>query len=250
MTTSSDTVFRVLAKELSRPVYTIDLRNHGSSPHNPRHDYISMSEDVESFITDNLPNTKPILIGHSMGAKVAMTCALRSPTKYSGIVPLDNAPVDAALKSDFGQYVRAMQEIEAADPAFVKQSDADKVLEKYEENIAIRQFLLTNLVKGEDKKLRWRVPLGILAKNLDNMADFPFKDPDSTRFEGPTLVVRGGASRYVADETLPVFGRFFPRFELVDIPGAGHWVVSEAFEETTNAVVEWTRRVVDQDGES
>lgn len=241
----------MLAKELSRPVYTVDLRNHGASPHNPRHDYTAMSEDLEHFLKDqtSIAGSKPVLIGHSMGAKVAMTCALRKPTAYSGIVPLDNAPVDAALKSDFGIYVRAMQEIEAADPPLTKQSDADKILEKYEPSIAIRQFLLTNLMKdpADKKTLRWKIPLGILAKSLDNMADFPCKDPDEGRFEGPCLVVRGGESRYVADETLPVFGRFFPRFEVVDIPGAGHWVVSEAFEETTNAVVEWTRRVVDQE---
>ena len=81
------------------------------------------------------------------------------------------------------------------------------------------------------------------------MADFPFKDPERERFEGPTLVVRGGTSRYVADETLPIFGRFFPRFEVVTVEGAGHWVVSEAFEETTKAVVDWVRRVVDGEGE-
>jgi len=210
-----------------------------------------MSEDVENFLntTDSLAAAKPILIGHSMGAKVAMTCALRKPSAYSGIVPLDNAPVDAALKSDFSTYVRAMQEIENHNPPLVKQSDADTILEKYESNLAIRQFLLTNLVKDEkDKKtLRWRVPLAILAKNLDNMGDFPYKGSDEVRFEGPTLVVRGGDSRYVADEALPVIGKFFPRFELVDIPGAGHWVVSEKFQESVDAVVEWCRRVVDQD---
>lgn len=184
-----------------------------------------------------------------MGAKVAMTCALRKPTAYSGIVPLDNAPVDAALKSDFGIYVRGMQEVENHNPPLTKQSDADKILEKYESNVAIRQFLLTNLVKDEKdrKTLRWRVPLGILAKNLDNMGDFPFKGDDEARYQGPTLVVRGGDSRYVADESLPVIGKFFPRFELVDIAGAGHWVVSEKFEETVEAVVEWCRRVVDQE---
>lgn len=208
-----------------------------------------MSEDVEHFIRSNgLFETKPILIGHSMGAKVAMTCALRKPDRYSGIVPLDNAPVDAALKSDFGIYVRAMQEIESQ--TITRQSDADKILAKYEESLPIRQFLLTNLVKSEDKKtLRWRIPLSTLAKNLDNMADFPFKDPEEARFEGPCLVVRGSESRYVADETLPVFGRFFPRFEVVDVPG-GHWVVSEAFEQTKNAVIEWCKRVVDQDSDA
>lgn len=187
-----------------------------------------------------------------MGAKVAMTLALRNPKLYTGVVPVDNAPVDAALKSDFGTYVRAMQEIEATDPPITRQSDADKILQKYEKEIAIRQFLLTNLVKDpkdpEKKRLRFRVPLNTLAKALPDMADFPFTDPERYRFEGPCLVIRGGESRYVADETLPVMGRFFPRFELVDVPGAGHWVISERFEECVRAVVDWVGRCVDGDG--
>lgn len=43
-------------------------------------------------------------------------------------------------------------------------------------------------------------------------------------------MVRGTKSVYVADEMLPVVGRFFPKFELVDID-SGHWVTSEKPEE-------------------
>lgn len=245
---------RTLAKQLSRAVYTLDLRNHGDTPHHPVHNYTAMAIDVEKFLTihHNEFSHPPILIGHSMGAKVAMTLALRQPTKYSGIVPLDNAPIDAALRSDFGTYIRGMLEIENAHPPITKQSDADAILAKYTSQLEIRQFLLTNLVKDpkdpERKKLVWRIPLTTLAKQMDQMGDFPFKDPEQVRFEGPCLVIRGIDSKYVADETLPIFGKFFPRFEVVDVK-AGHWVVSEAFEETTGAVVEWVRRVVDQDSD-
>ena len=65
-----------------------------------------------------------------------------------------------------------------------------------------------------------------LAANLDKMGDFPFKDPDETRFDGRTLFVRGSKSHYVADDVLPLIGRFFPRFELRDIE-SGHWVTAE-----------------------
>ena len=58
------------------------------------------------------------------------------------------------------------------------------------------------------------------------MADFPYKDPDEVRYEKPALFVRGTKSHYVADDTLPVVGRFFPSFELRDVD-AGHWVMSE-----------------------
>ena len=59
------------------------------------------------------------------------------------------------------------------------------------------------------------------------MGDFPFKEPDEARYDKPTLIVRGKKSHYVADDVLPVIGRFFPRFELKDID-SGHWVISES----------------------
>jgi pimeloyl-ACP methyl ester carboxylesterase len=213
-----------------------------------------MAADVEAFIsTHSIPS--PILIGHSMGAKVAMTLALRQPQNYSALVPVDNAPVDAALKSDFAKYVKAMKEIDELRPRVTKQSDADKILQKYEPDMGIRQFLLTNMIKTssetDGKKtshLQFRIPLGTLSKALPDMADFPFKDPDQVRYEGPTLFVRGTKSHYVSDETLPVIGRFFPRFEVMDFE-CGHWVMSEEFEGFKRGVVEWVRRVVDKDGE-
>lgn len=104
----------------------------------------------------------------------------------------------------------------------------------------MRQFLLTNLVRSPTHKdqLVWRVPIDILAKSLDAMMDFPYTNPDEIRYEGPTLFVRGTRSHYVADETLPIIGRFFPRFELRDIE-AGHWVISENPEMFRQVVVEW-----------
>ena len=60
-----------------------------------------------------------------------MTLALRAPERVSALIPVDNAPVNAALKSDFGKYVQGMQQIEEAKVS--KQSDADKILEQYEE---------------------------------------------------------------------------------------------------------------------
>jgi pimeloyl-ACP methyl ester carboxylesterase len=65
------------------------------------------------------------------GAKAAMAVALRSPDRVSALIPVDNAPVNAALKSDFPNYVRGMQKVEAEKVS--KQSDANKILEDYEE---------------------------------------------------------------------------------------------------------------------
>jgi len=164
-----------------------------------------------------------------MGAKAAMTLALWQPHMVQNLIAVDNAPVDAALKSDFHSYVAGMREV--ARKGVTKQSEADEILKPYAPELPVRQFLLTNLVRKKDdpSQLQWRIPLETLARQLNGMGDFPFRDPEQAQYKGPTLIVRGTKSPYVADEALPVIGRFFPRFELADIE-AGHWVISENME--------------------
>lgn len=91
----------------------------------------------------------------------------------------------------------------------------------------IRQFLLGNLHRPAGSNTqKFRVPLDILGRSLDNLGDFPYKNPNEVRYEKPALFVRGTESKYVPDEVLPLIGQFFPRFQLVDIK-AGHWLISE-----------------------
>ena len=69
------------------------------------------------------------LIGHSMGAKTVMTVALRDPSACANIIAVDNAPVDAALASDFPRYVEGMRKVE--DRKVKSQKEADEILEPY-----------------------------------------------------------------------------------------------------------------------
>ncbi|KAI1117347.1 alpha beta hydrolase fold family [Nemania sp. NC0429] len=244
-------VSKVLARDLDRHVFALDLRNHGDSPHVRRHDYTAMANDVAGFIHDH-GLKEPTLIGHSMGAKTAMTLALDQPDLISDIVAVDNAPIDATLSRTFASYIRGMQQIEEA--GATRQSEADKILATYEPNVAIRQFLLGNLYrapqtsetskeadaeqKNQKNVVKFRIPLDILAKNLDNMGDFPFRNPDEYRFEKPALFVRGTHSGYIPDEVIPLIGRFFPRFSLADVD-AGHWLISERPAEFIKSVTEF-----------
>ncbi|KAI0019631.1 prolyl oligopeptidase-like protein [Xylariomycetidae sp. FL0641] len=233
------TVSRFLARELQRHVFAVDLRNHGETAHAPRHDYLAMAGDVAGFVAQH-GLASPTLIGHSMGAKTAMALALSAegPRCVRDLVAVDNAPLDAALSSAFPRYVRGLRRVDEA--AVSRLSDADRILAEYEESEPIRQFLLGNLHRppGSGGAYRSRVPLGVLGRALDHMGDFPFRDPEAARFDGPALFVRGTKSRYVADEALPVIGRFFPRFRCVDID-AGHWLISEKPQEFLKAVVEF-----------
>ena len=56
-------------------VITVDVRNHGNSPHVAQMDYHSMAGDVEGVL-EKLGVDKAVMLGHSMGGKIAMVMAL------------------------------------------------------------------------------------------------------------------------------------------------------------------------------
>jgi len=60
-----------------------------------------------------------------------MVLALRSPASIGALIPVDNAPVDATLKSDFSKYVQGLRNVEKVKVA--KSAEADDILRKYEE---------------------------------------------------------------------------------------------------------------------
>ncbi len=75
------------AKALSEQfdILAIDLRNHGRSPHAEAIDYKLMSTDLLELL-DSLSLDKVLLMGHSMGGKVAMQFALDHPDAWKSLL--------------------------------------------------------------------------------------------------------------------------------------------------------------------
>ena len=60
-----------------------------------------------------------------------MAVALRNPKNVGTLIPVDNAPIDATLRSDFGKYIQGMKKI--LDAGITKQAEADNIMKEYEE---------------------------------------------------------------------------------------------------------------------
>ncbi|SCU83338.1 LADA_0C10836g1_1 [Lachancea dasiensis] len=243
------TIARLLNERLERDVYLPDLRNHGASPHIGRHDYPSMAADVEQFIQERNFEHEPIIVGHSMGAKVAMSVVLRKPELCSMLVSIDNAPVATVPTMSFPRYVKKLLEI-IENPKILTFADAEKSLREIEASPVIRQFLLTILQRVKDEtgaspsgyRFKSRIPLGILNDAIvkGNIANWEF-NPWVHRYTSPALFIRGTRSHYVADELLHDVGRFFPRFEVGDID-ATHWVNTEKPRECSDLIADFIER--------
>lgn len=235
--TNTRTVSRVLARDLQRNIFCLDLRNHGDSPHTKVHDYPSMAKDVMHWL-DQHKIGPSVLIGHSMGAKVAMAVALENPGAVSKLIPVDNSPIDASLSGNFPVYVKAMIEVARAKPQ--NQSDMFDIISKYEKSLPVQQFLLSNFKRNHQTHIyEPRIPLDVLGRAIamGNLGDFPYH-PDQYQYKKPTMFIRGTESKYVPDEAIPLIGQFFPRFIIKDIK-CGHWVISEKPQEFLRDVKEF-----------
>jgi pimeloyl-ACP methyl ester carboxylesterase len=211
-----------IAKQLAdtHRVFALDLRNHARSPWADRMSFEEMAGDVAAFI-ERHALSRPAVIGHSLGGKVAMRLALTRAGLVERLVVVDVAPI--AYAHTLGSFVEAMQEV---DLATVRQrADADRQLERTIPDAAIRGFLLQNLVKS-DTGYAWRVHLEAIALNMPELLGFAPPAAEAI-YGGPTLFVAGGNSRYLQPEHWPLIERLFPEAELAVIAGAGHWVHAE-----------------------
>lgn len=245
------TVSKQLADRLSRDIYCLDLRNFGSSPHSDRLDYPALAADVENFVLKQKFTQKPILCGHSLGAKTVMAVALRRPDLPSMVVSVDNAPVNATYSSGsvFSRYIRQLR-IATEQFKYKNIKEVDAKLAEVEPNVVIRQFLLTNFNRGKkDEPVTSKIPLETIGKAIDagNVASWPYDLNISRWSEGPALFIRGTDSTYVPDDVIPEIGKFFPDFEVRDIK-SGHWVISEKPEEFMDVLTEFIERK--EEGES
>ncbi|CAG8555836.1 3083_t:CDS:10 [Ambispora leptoticha] len=226
--------WKSLAKAFAQRLNTKDLRNHGESPHSPVHTYKAMAKDVAEFLNEHKLR-KTVIIGHSMGGKVAMTMALLQVPHIEKLVVVDCAPTKYRLSLDFATYITAMKKIE--ETVVAKQSHADKILQ---EDIAIRQFLLTNLKKDSDTGIyKFRIPLDLLNDNLEELGGFPFDSAHHT-FRKPTLFIVGTKSNYVKPKVHSTIRTLFPEAVIVDIE-AGHWVHAEKPQEFLTVVSDFAK---------
>lgn len=201
----------------------VDLPDHGHSPWSDGFSYVGMADAVADALADRL-GTDPsvVLVGHSMGGKTAMTLALRRPDLVRGLIVVDIAPDDSSHGYGFGRLVAALQGLDLA--TFTSREQADAALAVRVTEPTVRAFLLQNLHRTRHG-FTWLTNLDLIAEALPLISGFPTLEGT---YPGPVLWLRGAESGYVRDEHFPAMKRLFPRFELVTIPGAGHWVHSDA----------------------
>lgn len=200
-------------------VYTLDLRNHGQSPHAEEWNYEVMAEDVIGFLGTEKLN-EVMLLGHSMGGKVGMRLALDFPQAISKLIVSDIAP--HAYPEHNRHVVNALEKVNPQ--RLSSRKEAEAILAGELNDTGTVQFLLKNLYWNEtngSKHLDWRFNLPVISRKLEVVSaatDSPAPCPVETLF------IRGERSHYILPEDEAEIKRIFPESKIVTIPNAGHWV--------------------------
>ncbi len=205
-------------------VFVVDQRNHGQSPKSENFNYLALTDDLFDFIDDH-EIVDPILIGHSMGGKVAMRFALENPHLVKKLVVVDISLKAYGPRDHHKKIIEAMRSV---DFSVVKsRQDVEAQITTGIPDLRIRQFIMKNLHRIEKDNFEWRIHLDGLEENIDEMFD---AIDTIIKYEKPTLFIKGGASDYILLEDFDAIRYNFPNAEIITIEGASHWVHVEAME--------------------
>ena len=211
-----------------------DLPDHGKSAWTERFSYPDMARVVAEEIDLRLGSAAElILVGHSMGGKVAMLTALNHPELVSGLGVVDIAPDHSDQVDTFTPLVAAMRALDLA--TLESRTEADQRLRAAVPDDSVRLFLLQNLRRRGG--WHWQPNLAMLGDSLEEIGAWP--DAGTAPYDGPVLWLTGERSTYVRDEHLEPMRRLFPSVRQVVVPDAGHWVHADQPQTVIDALLEF-----------
>jgi len=206
-----------IAPDLVRrgPVYALDFRGHGDSSHPEERRVGAFNTDLEGLV-EALGRADVRLVGHSMGAAVALDHASRFRATRSLVL------VDLTRGSASGSRRRARLALtlRRTYPSFEEARARFRFLpETAHPSEALRRSIAGHSVREEpDGRFGYKFDPGWFA-----LPSRPHPDPADVRC--PTLLVRGGESSLLSPEAALEFVGQLAGGRLVEIEDAGHHVL-------------------------
>jgi pimeloyl-ACP methyl ester carboxylesterase len=207
-----------IAKELALNYKVIlpDLRNHGLSPKSSVMNYDVMSEDLLELIY-SVDLKDIILIGHSMGGKVAMKYCLENSEKVEKLIVVDIGPKKYTI--DHKDILEAFNSVD-----FSTMNTREKIeiqLKKYVPNNNVRQLIMKNLFWKSKNCLAWKLNIEAINNNFEKILE---EITSNNTFTKPTLFLKGEFSDYILNLDKKEIFLLFPSSKFEEIQNASHWV--------------------------
>jgi esterase len=198
-------------------VYIPDQRNHGLSPRSNDFNYDFLADDLEEFILqEDISN--PVIIGHSMGGKAAMTYALSHPDKIKKLIIVDIGIKKYPIHDK--EIIDALFAINLETAA--SRTEIEKELSVKISDFRVVQLLMKNLTRNEDNSFEWKLNVKVIREKFSSA--FENVRFDNSPYNGSVLFIKGEKSFYILEKDIPEIKTVFLNSIFETIPGASHWV--------------------------
>jgi len=210
----------MLAKEFAkdRRVIIPDLRNHGQSPHSKSFTMDLLIKDILELLTKE-NSVSPIIIGHSLGGRIAAKLAFSYPKIVSKLIIADMNLGEIKLRPEHQSLFLLMKSYSLSNMKSI--GEIDSFLKQYVHSERIRMFILKNIRKNKDGVFDWKLNFPVLMEAFDSLMP---QIQDTEYYDKATLILRGGKSDYVTNEHYDFMKKHFSNIELKTIEGASHWL--------------------------
>ena len=212
-------------------IHAVDLRNHGDSPHAASMRWSELVADLKLYLEKH-SLSKVLLMGHSLGGKIAMKFACKYPEYVQKLVIVDIAA--KAYPPYYDSEFRAMKRIPSG--SVENRREAEELLKPLIQDWAMRQFIMTNLVRGEFG-LEWKINPEVLHASLQVIRQNPLDTGDC--FEGPALLISGRKSDFIQRGDVDAMREWLKSLEHHILPKAGHNVHVDDREGFLSFLTKW-----------
>jgi esterase len=212
--------------------FALDLRNHGNSPHCDSHTLEAMIGDLELWLQSRQLG-QVVLLGHSMGGLVSMGFALSHPQAVKGLIVVDILPL--GYRPDFRRELEALS-LDLS--PYKSRREIDEAMAPIIPDLQVRQFLQMN-VERTDEGFRWK--LNVPALQSSEFLRGPDLSIFKKTYEGPAVLIAGGASPFTRVSDRPRFHQYFPNGTIEVLEDCGHWlhyICSREFRSAVQAFIE------------
>jgi len=200
-------------------VYSPDLPNHGRSDRLAAPDLPGMAAALGHWM-DREGLDRVHLVGHSLGGKVAMQCALGDPARVASLVVADIAPVAYPPRHD-GVFAALAA---VAEGQCVDRAAAADAMARHVQDEAVIGFLLASLQRGAGGTMEWRFDRRGIESAYPALLAAP---AGGSPYAGAVLFIKGGDSDYILEDHRPAITTLFPAATVTVMPGCGHWLHAE-----------------------
>jgi len=259
--------WKTIGKELNhmtnRPVYSIDGRNHGESPHTEEMTFALMAKDIKQFCEQNNHEKISFLGHHGIGGRIGMMIAMLYPEMLDKLIVVDSTPLMTNKSQQrYLQLREAAEMLKNVEPelrkceGYKRSLAAEQAIEHIIQDKRDVALILSNLInesQNSTKKSKndqsietttnnqnpplWKCNFDAFLNN-PGIINFPSFD-ESKAFHGKTLFVQSTKSNYISPEDEPEIRRIFPNaeFSWIKSKNGSTWFHIESHTEFMQAVI-------------